>query len=266
MTVGIRASCIALLGVVLGPTAALAGGSTTDGYSVELIHPQGDDQGHYVSVSHLTRATVFGVVAPEGQVSAVTVNGTKASVFPARMPPFGAAAETAALEFRVTLEIRPTTTLKVVVESGTGVEAYWSAEPDTAATISRLRQLAADNPEDARSRCRLGNALKDQYRLREAITEFREALERKSDCAYMRVELGRALLAVGRPDEAIGELGIATQIDPDDAMAWLNLGLVHARYTRNTQEAVRCFRRYLALEPSSSTADKVQRYLARASP
>jgi len=264
--VGMRASCMALLGVAVVHTAALAGGSTTDGYSVELIHPQSDDQGHYVSVPHLTRATVFGVVAPEGQVSAVTVNGKKARVFPARMPPFGVAAETAALEFRVTLEIRPTTTVKVVVEGATEVECHWSAEPDTDATTSRLRQLAADNPENPRSRCRLGNALKDQNRLSDAIAEFQEALERKSDCAYMRVELGRALLAVGRPDDAINEFGAATQIDPDDAMAWLNLGLVHARYTRNTEEAVRCFQRYLALEPYGGTADKVQRYLERVAP
>lgn len=250
----------------MGPNAALAGESTADRYSVELIHPQGDDQGHYVSVSHLIRTTLFGVVAPEGQVSAVTVNGKQARLFPARMPPFGVAAETAALEFRVTLEMRPTTTVKVVVEGGTGVGSSWSAEPNTAATISRLRQLAADSPEDARSRCRLGNALKDEYRLREAIAEFREALERKSDCAYMRVELGRALLAVGRTDEALEEFGIATQVAPDDPMAWLNLGLVHARYTRNTDEAVRCFRRYLALESAGSTADKVRRYLARVSP
>ncbi len=264
---GMTASSIAaLLAGVLIQNPALAGAPTADGYSVELIHPQSDDQGHYVSVPYLTRTTVFGAVGPGGEVRAVTVNGKKARVFPARMPPFGVAAETPALEFRATLQIRPTSAIEVVVESGTGVESSWSAEANTRATISRLRQLAVDNPDDARGRCRLGNALKDQNRLNEAIAEFREALARRSDCAYMRVELGRALLAVGRPEEAIGEFAMATEIDPDDAMAWLNLGLVHARYTPNTAEAARCFRRYLALEPSSSTADKVRRYLARVSP
>ncbi len=254
-----------LLVTIAGPTNSAAQGTTPDAFLVELIHPQSDDQGHYVRVPHLTRATVFGLAAPADEVAEVSVNGRAARLFPARMLPFGAAADAEAVEFRATIEVRPETTLTVTVRDASGALYHRSLEPDAEATVSRLRQLAAENPDDPRSRCRFGNALKDENRLREAIDEFAAGLERKSDCAYMRVELGRAFLAIGRQEDAIREFALATEIDPQDTMAWLNLGLAHARYTRNTSEAARCFQRYLELEPSSSIADKIRRYLERVS-
>jgi Flp pilus assembly protein TadD len=260
------AGLIVLLVAMAAPGSSAAQTAKGDGFLVELAHPQSDDQGHYVRVSHLTRATVFGLAAPADKVAEVSVNGRAARLFPARMLPFGATADTEAVEFRATIEVHPETTLTVAIRDASNAVHRRSLEPDAEATVSRLRQLATESPDDPRSHCRLGTALKDGNRLKEAVDEFTAGLERKSDCAYMRVELGRALVAIGRPEDAIREFALATEIDPHDPMAWLNLGLVHARYTRNTSEAVRCFRRYLELEPSSSIADKIRRYLDRTSP
>lgn len=261
-----RVAVVALASALLIPATAVGQRPGTNGPYLELIHPQSDDQGHYVRVSHLTRATIFGVVAPAEAVAEVSVNGRKARLFPAQMVPFGAADDADAVEFRATVEIRPETAIKLTVRGTAGATSHRDLEPDTDATVSRLRELVAAHPDDARSHCRLGNALQDENRLQEATEEFRAALERKSDCAYMRIELGRALLALGHPDEAIEQFTMATEIEPEDAMGWLNLGLVHARYTQNTDEAARCFRRYIELEPSSSIADKIRRYLDRVSP
>jgi tetratricopeptide (TPR) repeat protein len=117
-------------------------------------------------------------------------------------------------------------------------------------------------PDAARERCRLGGALRDAGRLEEAVDEFRGSLERNMSCVNTRVSLGIALVGLGRPEEALKEFSLATDTMPDYAMAWLNLGLVHARFTRNSAEAVRCFQRYLELEPDSTIADKVRRYIS----
>ncbi len=257
--------------LILAPALLLRGTAaaeppTTDGPFLELIHPQSDDQGHYVRLPQPTRATVFGLIAPADRVSAVAVNGRKARLFRADMPPFHTSEETPSVEFRVTLEVRPETTLNVVIEADGAAATHVSLKPDTEATMARLRELASGDPNDPRAHCRLGNALKDDDQLQEAIVEFHAVLEMKSECVYTRVELARALLAMGHVDEAIKEFSLATDIDPEEAMPWLNLGLVHARYTRNTDEAARCFGRYLELEPSSSIADKIRRYLDRVSP
>ncbi len=245
---------VALLGC--DATAVLA-----EGFQVELVHPQSDDQGRYVAFPQLTNATLFGVVAPAENVKAVTVNDSVAQLFPSELLPFGAPAEARALQFRATVALGPRSKVNVALHGEDGQVTRISLEPASEVVVDRLRELAKEQPDSARARCRLGGALRDSGRLEEAVDEFRGSLQQNMSCVNTRVSLGIALVGLGRPEEALKEFGLAAEAVPDYAMAWLNLGLAHARFTRNSAEAVRCFKRYLELEPNSSIADKVRRYI-----
>jgi len=257
-TTTVCAAGVTLIAVLLGSLAATA---PAQGYQVELIHPQSDDQGRYVGFGQVTNATLFGVVAPAESVKSVTVNDATAQLFPSEMAPFGASAGARSLEFRATVELGPRSKLAVAIHSEDGQTTRVVLEPAGAAVVDRIRELAREHPDSARDRCRLGGALRDSGRLEEAVDEFRGSLAQNMSCVNTRVSLGIALVGLGRPEEALKEFGLAAEAVPDYAMAWLNLGLVHARFTRNTAEAVRCFKRYLELEPEGSIAEKVRRYV-----
>ena len=94
-------------------------------------------------------------LVPEGQGSAVTVNGKKARLLPARRPPFGVAAETPALESRMTLAIRPTTTCtmatgntKSELSAGTAQETGSSSRERVARDV-RCEQPGLERGQDA---------------------------------------------------------------------------------------------------------------------
>jgi hypothetical protein len=252
---------VVVVGMALALLASSGGAAGAEGFQVELVHPQSDSQGHYVGFAQVTNATLFGTVAPAGKVRTVTVNDQTAQLFPGQLAPFGAAAETPCLEFRATVELGPKSKIVVAIQGTDGATTRIALEPNAEAVVQALRDAVKQHPESPRDRCRLGGALRDSGKFEEAVDEFRESLKQNMSCVNTRVSLGIALVQLGRAEDALKEFAVATDTVPDYAMAWLNLGLVHARFTRNTAEAVRCFKRYLELEPNSSIADKIRRYI-----
>ncbi|MBM3475921.1 MAG: tetratricopeptide repeat protein [Armatimonadetes bacterium] len=254
----VYALTVAMAFAVLVGNGTIAG---ANGFQVELVHPQSDSQGHYVGFPQVNNATVFGTLAPAGKVKAVTVDDQAAQLFPGQLAPFGAAADTPCLEFRATVELGPKSKIAIAIQGADGGTTRITLEPNADAVVQALRDAVRERPDSARDRCRLGGALRDSGKLEEAVDEFRESLKQNMSCVNTRVSLGIALVQLGRAEDALKEFAVATDTVPDYAMAWLNLGLVHARFTRNTGEAVRCFKRYLELEPNSSIADKIGRYI-----
>lgn len=249
----------------LGLAAALAvltgGRSIAAETQLELVHPQSDDQGHYVSPARSVRVTVFGLVSPRNGIRTVAVNGKQAALFHGRYRPWGDSADEHALEFRASVRLRPTTVLTISIEDGSGAATRVAFEPDADAAIGRLRELVAQQPENARAHDRLGNGLRDRNLIEDAVAEYRRAIELDPDSVDPRVHLSKALFARHEREQAMSELEKAVEVDPNSAMAWVDLGLAHIKVTGNVEEALRCFRRYLELEPSGSTADKIRRYI-----
>ncbi len=114
---------------------------------------------------------------------------------------------------------------------------------ERAAAIATLRQLRLQGRE-ARDAARLGRLLREDERYDEAIPLLREALPEAEDAAVF-VDLGQALLALDRPDDAIdvaedgiarfGEerplvrlLGKARQAAGQDPMASIEQSLDHS--------------------------------------
>jgi tetratricopeptide (TPR) repeat protein len=255
------ANCAVVVALAIVLAGCVVQVGAADAFQLELVHPQSDDAGHYVGFAQVTNATIFGTVAPAEDVKAILVNDRAAQLFPGELTPFGASDGAKSLEFRATVELEPKSKINITVHGVDGETAHVTLEPNADAVVGRLRELVKQHPDSARDRCRLGGALRDSGKLEEAIAEFRESLGQNMSCVSTRVSLGLALVQIGRPEDALKEFSLAADTVPDFAMAWLNLGLVHARFTRNTAEAVRCFKRYLELEPNSSIADKVRRYI-----
>jgi len=67
-------------------------------------------------------------------------------------------------------------------------------------------------------------------------------------------------VAVGVKDESLFWLDRACEIDPDRAVAYLNLGDVYRKLDRNAG-ARRAYKKYLELAPSSTSASTVRKIL-----
>ena len=89
----------------------------------------------------------------------------------------------------------------------------------------RKDQSAAGKPDDAQAHLAWAG-LRRQFRLEEAIREFQAALRAKPDNAEAYIVLGMVYRKQGRTDEAIRAYQAALRINPDDAEAHLNLGVV----------------------------------------
>ena len=99
----------------------------------------------------------------------------------------------------------------------------------------------------------LGLALRAWGRIDEAIAEFQQALELKFDLAQAHYNLGTVLGQAGRYDEAIVQLQQAVEITPNDVKAHNNLGMALAGRGR-LDEAIAHYRKTLELMPDHANA------------
>jgi tetratricopeptide (TPR) repeat protein len=99
----------------------------------------------------------------------------------------------------------------------------------------------------------LGNVLLQKGRVDEAINQYQEALQIRSNYADARLNLGNALHQEGRMDEAINQYQLALEIKPDDAGAHNNLGNVLLEQGR-TDEAINQYQLALQIDPAIAEA------------
>lgn len=87
----------------------------------------------------------------------------------------------------------------------------------------------------------------------QAIEAYREMLAVDPTYDLARIMLGNLLAEAGDLAGAQRELERLTQVSPDNADGWFNLGFVHDK-TDRLDEAERCFRRAVELKPSLDRA------------
>lgn len=117
--------------------------------------------------------------------------------------------------------------------------------------VTLIRRNAAIQPDAWAARYRLGIALQNERRFREAIAELEEAVRLYPAFAPAHASIGINLVALGRPDEAAAafERALAGDLD-DDARAGTQLQLGNLRVTQGRlSEAARAFRAGAALSP-----------------
>jgi tetratricopeptide (TPR) repeat protein len=121
----------------------------------------------------------------------------------------------------------------------------------------------AKSPEKARPHNNLGNALQAQDKLDEAISHFRRALQLKPDFVEALSNLGNALQLQGKLDEAISCYRQALLIDPHSAKAFNNLGSA-LQLQGELDEAIDYFRQALRNNPDSPKIHYTHYNLAKA--
>jgi len=110
-----------------------------------------------------------------------------------------------------------------------------------------------------------GNDLFRQGRFRDAAGEYRKARAIRPDAVPVLVSLGDAWLEADQPRSALEPLETAARLDPSSARAQLLLGTTYHSIGK-IGEAVKAYRRYLELEPSSEFARDVKVILANLGP
>jgi len=114
--------------------------------------------------------------------------------------------------------------------------------------VNLIRSAISVCPANAEYHSNLGLALSAQGRMDEAIAAYRQAIQLQPSNAAARNNLGVALAAQGNFDDAILAYRRATELQPDYADVHCNLGLtLSAR--GGTDEAISCYREALRCQP-----------------
>ena len=126
----------------------------------------------------------------------------------------------------------------------------WTYERNTlwSNAVSLWSDVVKKSPQKARPHNNLGNALKGQSKIEEAIVHFNQALQINPAYAKAYNNLGTALAAQGKTEEAIKNFGIALSINPGNAEAHSNIGVALATQGK-IEKAIAHFKAALNLKP-----------------
>jgi len=119
---------------------------------------------------------------------------------------------------------------------------------DFAAAIRTYRRAVELSPSDADTRYDLAVTLKEAGRIDEAFSAAQDALQKDASRPEALDILGIALLAKGKPGEALAQFDRAAAIDPRDARTENNRGNV-LRELKRPAEAEAAYRRAILLAP-----------------
>jgi tetratricopeptide (TPR) repeat protein len=119
--------------------------------------------------------------------------------------------------------------------------------------MTQFQQALQINPNYAEAHNNLGNVLLRKGRVDEALAQYQTALQIKSDYADAHYNLGDALLQKGRVDEAITQYQATLQIKSDELEAHNNLGEALLQKGR-VDEAIRQFQKALEIKPDYANA------------
>ncbi|MBW4660517.1 MAG: tetratricopeptide repeat protein [Drouetiella hepatica Uher 2000/2452] len=117
--------------------------------------------------------------------------------------------------------------------------------------ITAFQRAIQLDPNDAPPYNGLGNALLDQGKLEEAITAFQRAIQLDPNDAYPYNGLGNALLDQGKLEEAITAFQRAIQLDPNDAPPYNGLGIALSDQGK-LEEAITAYQRAIQLDPNDA--------------
>jgi tetratricopeptide (TPR) repeat protein len=131
------------------------------------------------------------------------------------------------------------------------LERQKPSEP--AEAVRFLTAAVALRPDSPGAHFNLGNALSAQGKLDDAIAAYRQAIALDPKYAPAHTNLGLALSKQGKVDEAIAKYRQAIHIDPTDAHAHAGLGSALDKQGK-MDEAIAEYRQAIALDPKDAPA------------
>jgi Flp pilus assembly protein TadD len=141
--------------------------------------------------------------------------------------------------------------LKIVMVCAiTLVFSAWTYERNTiwSNAISLWSDVVKKSPQKVRPHNNLGNALKRQGKIEEAMAHFNIALQINPGYAKAHNNLGTALASQGKTEQALKHFGMALYINPGYAAAHSNIGVALAGQDE-FEKAIVHFRAALRLKP-----------------
>jgi len=141
--------------------------------------------------------------------------------------------------------------LKIVMICAiTLVFSAWTYERNTiwSNAVSLWSDVVKKSPQKVRPHNNLGNALKRQGKIEEAMAHFNKALQINPGYAKAHNNLGTALASQGKTEEALKHFGMALYINPGYAAAHSNIGVALAGMDE-FEKAIVHFRAALRLKP-----------------
>ena len=127
-------------------------------------------------------------------------------------------------------------------------------DPRIALQEALMRRRLAKYPADFPARYNLGAALQAEGKLDDAVREIRAALILDPGQATAHNTLGAALHARGNAEAAAAEFTEVLRLRPEDANACYNLGQIRLAQGRS-EEAASLFREVLRLQPDDANAE-----------
>lgn len=150
--------------------------------------------------------------------------------------------------FAHTLQVNPTSIAGAV---GVGNWHYDHGQPQEALPYYDLALRTA--PYDTEALDNRGNVLTSLGDYPAAIAAYRQALQRKPECAKFHYDLANALQKSGQSAEAESAYRQALRLNPDYAQAWTNLGALYLQ-SGNLEQARDCFAKATQLNPQLAPA------------
>jgi len=123
----------------------------------------------------------------------------------------------------------------------------------TGEAMSQFQEAIRINPNDAEAHYNLGVAFFKESQIGEAISQFQQAIRIKPDYPEAHNNLGTALLNKVQTDDAVSQFQEAIRIKPDYAEAHYNLGVALFNQGR-TDNAVSQFREAIRIKPDYAEA------------
>ncbi|MHB8995514.1 MAG: tetratricopeptide repeat protein [Armatimonadota bacterium] len=216
---------------------------------VELMYPQSDDQGNYVTLPESGEVTVSGIIAALTPPTGVVVNGVTVQPYPVQdLAPFGTPAGYSTYGFSAPATVEPTTLLSVALELLGVTSPATTFAPNASSTYSRLFTLAQGAPKDPAAQYRLGNVLLAQKNYDDALAAYNRSLALQPQFAWGEDGLGQTYVMMQRPKDAVIHFKKAKKLHPKWAGPRYRLAEVYTSQKQH-EEAMAEYREALSFAP-----------------
>ena len=133
-------------------------------------------------------------------------------------------------------------------------------DPSNLQRINELEAKVKADSSDTETLLQLAHLRNDSGLYEEAITNYKEYLDKVPDNADARVDMGVCYYNLGKYDEAIREMTKTLEYKPDHQIAHLNLGIVNLA-AGNLEESKKWLKKAVTLNPDSEIGKKAQELL-----
>jgi tetratricopeptide (TPR) repeat protein len=137
---------------------------------------------------------------------------------------------------------------------------------DTAAIVKQLEDMAAQNPKDPEVPLKLANFLYDQKQYAQALEWYQRALELDPKNVNARTDLGTAYFYTGHPQEALREYRKSLALNPQHEPTLLNMVVVNLEGTHDLAAAQAAWEKLRKVNPNNPALESLRQKLDAARP